>query len=87
MPQVGPTWGCEIFCESPVRPHPPPCAPFCTYSDVMCLVTRMTSAVASRGERAVLRGGMVGKIGVRSKELRSHQANSTIFQKGRREQD
>ena len=26
MPQVGPTWGCEIFCESPVRPHPPPCA-------------------------------------------------------------
>ena len=26
MPQVGPTWGCKIFCESPVRPHPPPCA-------------------------------------------------------------
>jgi hypothetical protein len=24
MPQVGPTWGCEIFCEPPVRPHPPP---------------------------------------------------------------
>ena len=25
MPQVGHTWGCEIFCEAPVRPHPPPC--------------------------------------------------------------
>ena len=24
MPRVGPTWGCEIFRESPVRPHPPP---------------------------------------------------------------
>ena len=23
MPQVGPTWGCEIFCEAPVSPHPP----------------------------------------------------------------
>ena len=26
MPQVRPTWGCEIFCEAPVSPHPPPCA-------------------------------------------------------------
>ena len=25
MPQVGPTWGCESFCEPPVRPHPPLC--------------------------------------------------------------
>ena len=26
MPQVGPTWGCECCCESPLslRPHPPP---------------------------------------------------------------
>ena len=26
MPQVGSTWGCELFCEAPVRPHPPLCA-------------------------------------------------------------
>ena len=25
MPQVGPTWGCESFCEPPVRPHPSLC--------------------------------------------------------------
>ena len=55
MPQVGSTWGCELFCEAPVRPHPPLCAQrglvyWAHQQGYICTVYRISRAAAGRNQ-------------------------------------